>query len=284
MARKSQRLSAASQAIPAHKRAASNSDTTSASGKRAKKGVGPKETPRKSQYFPDDRSEEDDEEDPSSADEEGSDFDEDEEEESPPSDPDEHDEYDSDDDKPKRSSKSTPKKGATTSAAIRAKGQEVWRPGVKTGLGPGNQVVIKKPKARPAGKTPYEDETIHPNTLSFLADLKENNDRHWLKSKFLFLPMHPNMSSVHAVAIAPWRDMEHPATTSIIRAILCASDMSPFALHFDLCKRHWRARVCDAVRHEMRTTVETSISAVRPHYSRSISHIMRLRLHLPTHQ
>lgn len=244
MARKSQRLSAASQASPAHKRAASNSDTTSASSKRTKQGVGPKETPKKSQYFQSDRGDgdgddDDDEEEATSADEEGSDFDEDE-EESPPSDSDEHDEFESDDDKPKRSNRSTPKKGATTSAAIRAKGQEVWRPGVKTGLGPGNQVVIKKPKARAAGKTPYEDETIHPNTLLFLADLKENNDRQWLKSTFVFLSLRGSLSSAQVVTMPPSRDMEHPATASIIRhlgAILCASDMLSFALHLDLCKR-----------------------------------------------
>jgi uncharacterized protein (TIGR02453 family) len=42
-------------------------------------------------------------------------------------------------------------------------------------------VIIKKPKARPAGKIPYTDETIHPNTLLFLQDLKANNNREWLK-------------------------------------------------------------------------------------------------------
>ncbi|KAF2209280.1 hypothetical protein CERZMDRAFT_47237, partial [Cercospora zeae-maydis SCOH1-5] len=47
--------------------------------------------------------------------------------------------------------------------------------------GPGTQVIIKKPKARPAGKIPYRDDTIHPNTLSFLTELKENNRREWLK-------------------------------------------------------------------------------------------------------
>ena len=64
-----------------------------------------------------------------------------------------------------------------------SKGQELWRPGVKAGLGPGKQVLIKIPKAREAGKTPYRDDTIHPNTLLFLRDLADNNDREWLKSK-----------------------------------------------------------------------------------------------------
>ena len=61
------------------------------------------------------------------------------------------------------------------------KGKELWRPGVKADLAPGEQVFIKLPKARQPGKIPYEDNTIHPNTMLFLADLKENNDREWLK-------------------------------------------------------------------------------------------------------
>ena len=77
------------------------------------------------------------------------------------------------------------KSGAkSTAGAVRDKadkGQELWRPGVKTGLAPGEQVFIKLPKARQAGKTPYMDDTIHPNTMLFLDDLKNNNDREWLK-------------------------------------------------------------------------------------------------------
>jgi len=57
--------------------------------------------------------------------------------------------------------------------------QELWKPGAK--LAPGTQVIIKKPKARDAGDTPYADETIHPNTMMFLQDLAANNDRQWLK-------------------------------------------------------------------------------------------------------
>jgi hypothetical protein len=44
-----------------------------------------------------------------------------------------------------------------------------------------HSVSIPFPKARPAGNTPYEDETIHPNTFLFLADLNKNNRRDWLK-------------------------------------------------------------------------------------------------------
>lgn len=69
--------------------------------------------------------------------------------------------------------------GAESSKSV--KGQELWRPGVKTGLAPGEALFIKLPKAREAGKTPYKDDTVHPNTLAFLEELKENNDREWLK-------------------------------------------------------------------------------------------------------
>ena len=60
---------------------------------------------------------------------------------------------------------------------------ELWRPGVRTGLGPGRQVAIPKAKARSAGKVPYSDDRIHPNTMAFLGDLALNNDREWLKSE-----------------------------------------------------------------------------------------------------
>lgn len=63
----------------------------------------------------------------------------------------------------------------------RPKGQELWREGVRTGLGPGKEVFIKKPKPRDPGNIPYQDHTIHPNTMLFLKDLKENNEREWLK-------------------------------------------------------------------------------------------------------
>ena len=72
--------------------------------------------------------------------------------------------------------------GAEDSPALQtAKGKELWREGVKTGLGPGKEVFIKKPKARDLGGIDYKDNTIHPNTMLFLKDLKENNERQWLK-------------------------------------------------------------------------------------------------------
>ncbi|KAG9199530.1 hypothetical protein G6514_008388 [Epicoccum nigrum] len=57
--------------------------------------------------------------------------------------------------------------------------KELWETGAK--LEPGTQLIIKKPKARQAGDTPYTESTIHPNTMLFLKELKENNDRQWLK-------------------------------------------------------------------------------------------------------
>ena len=103
----------------------------------------------------------------------------------PPSE-DNDDEYASESSVPARKrQKSTRKQvrhsNSNTPKSASKKGEELWRPGVKTRLGPGTQVVIQKPKPRPAGKTPYKDDTIHPNTLAFLADLAENNEREWLK-------------------------------------------------------------------------------------------------------
>ena len=63
------------------------------------------------------------------------------------------------------------------------RGQELWRPGVKSKLAPGEEIFIPLPKAREAGKTPYQDHTVHPNTMAFLGELKENNERDWLKGK-----------------------------------------------------------------------------------------------------
>lgn len=190
MARRSQRLSSGpgSATKANHKRGAS--DTTGLSVRTKKI----KATPTKSEYFkdPGDNDEDDDDAEVSSANDEASEFD-DPDEDSPSSDPGEDDEYDSDtDDTPKARKKTTPaKRGSTTpqkdavsnTSTTTAKNGELWRPGVKAGLGPGKQLVIKKPQARPAGKTPYMDETIHPNTLLFLEELKANNDRQWLKSK-----------------------------------------------------------------------------------------------------
>ncbi|KAL1589892.1 hypothetical protein WHR41_01292 [Cladosporium halotolerans] len=190
MARKSQRLSvSATTPKSSHKRAASN---TSLAAVRTKKS---KATPTKSQYFSDqeigdekhangtgDVEDLDEDEDvPSAPEEDLSEF-----ESAPESADDDGDEnddevYESESDQPKARRKSSSKKSATGTTKSSTKGSELWREGVKTGLGPGQQVIIKKPKARPAGKVPYTDDTIHPNTLLFLKDLKGNNNREWLK-------------------------------------------------------------------------------------------------------
>lgn len=65
--------------------------------------------------------------------------------------------------------------------AASLKDKELWREGVSTGLGPGKEVFIRKPKARDPGNIPYQDRTLHPNTLLFLRDLAKHNDRQWLK-------------------------------------------------------------------------------------------------------
>jgi hypothetical protein len=65
--------------------------------------------------------------------------------------------------------------------AVSLKDKELWREGVSTGLGPGKEVFIRKPKARDPGNIPYQDHTLHPNTLLFLQDLAKHNDRQWLK-------------------------------------------------------------------------------------------------------
>ena len=70
--------------------------------------------------------------------------------------------------------------GASAKEAT-AKGTELWRPGVKSSLAPGEAVFIKLPKARDDGGIPYTDNTIHPNTFLFLKELYSNNDREWLK-------------------------------------------------------------------------------------------------------
>lgn len=93
------------------------------------------------------------------------------------------DDYASDSPAPprKKTKVNTVGKAAPNTNITMTQGNELWRPGVKTGLGPGTQVIIDKPKARPAGKIPYKDDEIHPNTMLFLAELAQNNDREWLK-------------------------------------------------------------------------------------------------------
>ncbi|KAG8528667.1 uncharacterized protein KY384_006354 [Bacidia gigantensis] len=73
-------------------------------------------------------------------------------------------------------------KGKTNGTVVTGKkGQELWRPGVKVDMEAGEAVFIPLPKPRSPGNTPYEEYTVHPNTLLFMGDLAKNNDREWLK-------------------------------------------------------------------------------------------------------
>ena len=188
MARKATRKSSASTKATPSKRASSPATVTpSRQSKRAKKSPGATTLSigtKRSKYF-DQESEVSEAE--SDIRDEGSGYEDDDPSGSAVSSPTEIEEGDdegedltSEDERPRKR-----KSGAKdTNGIIRgktSKGQELWRPGVKTGLAPGEQVFIKLPKARQAGKIPYEDDTIHRNTMLFLGDLKDNNDRDWLK-------------------------------------------------------------------------------------------------------
>lgn len=168
----------------------------SRSSKRLKETAGgSKTTPTKSKYFEDPGSDE-----PETADEVENSGYEDEDasvtEEKPSSSDDlesEGDDYDSEEEDVVKKRRGGARKKATTKGNARSasgtatasldQGKELWRPGIKTGLGPGKAVFIEKPKPRGDGGIKYVPGKIHPNTMAFLKDLKNNNDREWLKSK-----------------------------------------------------------------------------------------------------
>ncbi|KAI9709961.1 MAG: hypothetical protein M1820_003039 [Bogoriella megaspora] len=192
--RKSEIPTTTTATISSRKRQSQPKLTPTRQSKRAKRAtITPtaKVTPTKSQHFAktgDDESDrEDDVSEPESriTNEESGYEDEDESAVPSPSESEEdiEDEYsESDEVKPVKKGRSKPSEKDVSTVPIRgSKAKELWRPGIKAGLGPGQQVIIKKPKAREAGSTPYRDDSIHPNTLLFLRDLKANNDREWLK-------------------------------------------------------------------------------------------------------
>ncbi|OOF93461.1 hypothetical protein ASPCADRAFT_173248 [Aspergillus carbonarius ITEM 5010] len=72
--------------------------------------------------------------------------------------------------------------GTKANTAASTGGKELWREGVTTGLGPGKELFIAKPKARDPGAVAYQDNALHPNTMLFLQDLTEHNEREWLKA------------------------------------------------------------------------------------------------------
>lgn len=210
-------LSSSATATPTAAVAAAASSTPgSRASKRLKESAtSSPSTGKKSKYFegPDSGEEEEDDDKPPSPDEEDSDFngaDDDDSAVEPssaspsPSASEDEDDYDSDEDqkKPKKKQQQRGRKSsrrttaaesgaAATAAGIADKvvnaGKELWREGVKTGLGPGKQVFIERPKPRGDGGIKYVPGRIHPNTMAFLADLKQNNDREWLKCECSFL-------------------------------------------------------------------------------------------------
>lgn len=109
------------------------------------------------------------------------------------SDYEDEDDYDSEDAlkksrvKGKQAGRSSSATTTTTTGGLIEKGKELWRQGVKAGLGPGKAVFIEKPKPRGDGGIKYVPGKIHPNTMAFLADLKVNNEREWMKSELSFL-------------------------------------------------------------------------------------------------
>ena len=186
------------------KRQLSEETPTAAPGSRASKrlkestgkgGSTGKATPTKSKYFQDSDSEGEDVGDIEN-DESGYDEDDASAPDEPSSDEPETEDYDSEEDERKK--KPRPKKAGKSAGGIIGgvqsavnvvleKGKELWRPGVKAGLGPGKQVFIEKPKPRGDGGIKHVPEKIHPHTMAFLKDLKANNDREWLKSTSLGL-------------------------------------------------------------------------------------------------
>lgn len=87
-----------------------------------------------------------------------------------------------DSDVPKKKRRVSQAGTSASKKASKATNKEAQRAG-KTGLGPGTQVISKRPRARSPGDTPYQDDRIHMNTLLFLGDLGKNNNREWLKCK-----------------------------------------------------------------------------------------------------
>ncbi|OQD94619.1 hypothetical protein PENSOL_c025G00754 [Penicillium solitum] len=167
--RASARLSAAE---PGVKRVKSNVDLSLRQAK---------STTSKSKYFePEDSDEPDSESDASAGESAGSVYEEAKEES--PADEAEPEELSDTDEDAKKPTVRGKQRQSTNSGSDLVKGKELWREGVRVGLEPGQEVVIAKPKARDAGKTPYQDETLHPNTKLFLIDIASNNDRQWLKA------------------------------------------------------------------------------------------------------
>ncbi|KAJ5529358.1 Conserved hypothetical protein CHP02453 [Penicillium freii] len=168
--RASARLSAAE---PGVKRVKSNIDLSLRQAK---------STTSKSKYFEPEVSDEPDTESDASAGESAGSVYEEAKEESPVDEAEPEELSDTDEDAKKKPTVRGKQRQSIKSGSDLVKGKELWREGVRVGLEPGQEVIIAKPKARDAGKTPYQDETLHPNTKLFLIDIASNNDRQWLKA------------------------------------------------------------------------------------------------------
>lgn len=224
------------------------STPTSRQSKRLKSSpiIASKTTPKKSQYFEQDTSEPESE---SEIEKEGSGYEDEDKSASAVSSPPEseiasesEDDDASEDEAPRRRRKVARKSNGNNVAVLSGKkGQELWRPGVKATAAPGEAVFIKLPKARQAGKIPYTDSTIHPNTLLFLKDLRANNDREWLKmhdadyrqskkdfDSFVEALTEKFIEKDETIPELPPKDL----TFRIYRDIRFSSDPTPYKTHF----------------------------------------------------
>ena len=117
--------------------------------------------------------------------------------------------------------------------------KDLWREGTKVD-GEG-EVFIALPKARSPGNTPYRDDTIHPNTLLFLGDLKKNNDREWLKlhdkdfrqsekdwRSFVEVLTEKLIEKDETIPELPFKDV----VLRIYRDVRFSPDQTPYKTHF----------------------------------------------------
>jgi hypothetical protein len=190
MARRSLRKSTAPAGRSASKRPQTNEVTPDAPSKKRTKTAGTSHVkattlPTRSKYFEPTSDEDIKAVSESSRDENGnSDYEDEDASDSPDSPEDEASDASSVESKPKKRSQPIKSTSATSTRHGRAK--DFLKTGADTGFEPGTQVVIKKPKARDDGGIPYVNDAIHPNTMLFLKELAENNDREWLKSKCIY--------------------------------------------------------------------------------------------------
>ncbi|KAG6991421.1 hypothetical protein G7Y79_00052g087610 [Physcia stellaris] len=156
----------------------------------------------------------------------------------------------SDDEAPRKKRRVGMKKGAVKKievktngegAVVGSKGQELWRPGVKSKLAPGEAVFVPLPKAREEGKIKYRDDWIHGNTMLFLGELKKNNDREWLKihdadyrqskkdfDSFVECLTEKVIEKDETIPELPAKDL----TFRIYRDVRFSSDPTPYKTHF----------------------------------------------------